>query len=335
LYGQLRPFADPFAFVAEFAPPIEFCKPGYRDDMARAVAVDATERRAAGRIFMLPAEKWARRISGVFGNRLCSESPAQAHAVLTAKQGGPMSSANARPAGCEIGRRRNCAASSTAAAGARAPPASTICPSPSLAGLCLASSRFINSPRHLSWSNLLNQLIAPYGGALVNLIEPARAMRSNRNPWCCLRSSSTAPAVRTRNADERRLFARSPASWTRAQCARVETDMQLDDGTFWPLPVTLGSRQKTAAELKPGDRVALRDGEGFMLAVLTLSDVWQYGDICHLGGAVEGRPCRRIRFFQPACHPGRAARAARPRGWRRVVAWQARQPMHRAHSSSA
>jgi hypothetical protein len=37
---------------------------------------------------MLPAEKWARRISGVFGNRLAAESPAQAHAVLTAKPGG-------------------------------------------------------------------------------------------------------------------------------------------------------------------------------------------------------------------------------------------------------
>jgi hypothetical protein len=37
---------------------------------------------------MLPAEKWARRISGVFGNQLAVESPAQAHAVLTAKPGG-------------------------------------------------------------------------------------------------------------------------------------------------------------------------------------------------------------------------------------------------------
>jgi len=87
LYGQLRPFADPFAFVAE-SPAYRILQAGYRDDMARAPAVDAIEMRAAGRIFMLPAEKWARRISGVFGNRLAVESPAQAHAVLTAKPGG-------------------------------------------------------------------------------------------------------------------------------------------------------------------------------------------------------------------------------------------------------
>lgn len=87
LYRQLRPFADPFAFLAE-SPAYRTLKTGYQDDMARAVAVDATEVRDAGRIFMLPAEKWARRISGVFGNQLAVESPAQAHAVLTGKPGG-------------------------------------------------------------------------------------------------------------------------------------------------------------------------------------------------------------------------------------------------------
>jgi hypothetical protein len=87
LYRQLRPCADPFAFVAE-SPAYRTLKTGYQDDMARAVAVPAAESRAAGRVFMLPAEKWARRISGVFGNQLAVESPAQAHAVLTAKPEG-------------------------------------------------------------------------------------------------------------------------------------------------------------------------------------------------------------------------------------------------------
>jgi hypothetical protein len=87
LYRQLRPFADPFAFIAE-SPAYPTLKAGYQEDMARAVAVSATEVRAAGRVFMFPAEKWARRISGVFGNQLAVESPAQAHAVLTAKSDG-------------------------------------------------------------------------------------------------------------------------------------------------------------------------------------------------------------------------------------------------------
>lgn len=87
LYRQVRPYADPFAFIAESAA-YQTLNAGYQSDMARAVAVNAADARASGRIFMLPAEKWARRISGVFGNQLAVESPAQAHAVLTAKPDG-------------------------------------------------------------------------------------------------------------------------------------------------------------------------------------------------------------------------------------------------------
>ncbi len=87
LYRLMRPFADPFAFIAE-SPAYQTLNAGYQEDMARAVAVSAMDARPSGRVFMLPAEKWARRISGVFGNQLAVESPAQAHAVLTAKPEG-------------------------------------------------------------------------------------------------------------------------------------------------------------------------------------------------------------------------------------------------------
>ena len=87
LYQQLKPFSDPFAFIAE-SPAYSVLKAGYQDDMAQAIAVAPNESRAAGRLFLLPAEKWARRISGVFGNQLAVEAPSQAHAVLTAKPEG-------------------------------------------------------------------------------------------------------------------------------------------------------------------------------------------------------------------------------------------------------
>ena len=178
---------------------------------------------------------------------------------------------------------------------------------------------------------MLNQLIAPYGGALVNLIEPAAGDALKQE---ALGLPSLELDWRQQCELEMLMSgAYSPLTgfMTRAQCARVETDMQLDDGTFWPLPVTLGSRQKTAAELKPGDRVALRDGEGFMLAVLTLSDVWQDGDICHLGGAVEGAALPpHPDFSSLRATPAELRALLDRRGWRRVVAWQARQPMHRA-----
>lgn len=87
LYRQLQPFADPFAFIAESAA-YRTLRAGYAEDLAHASALRAAETRPSGRVFLLPADKWARRISGVFGNHLATEAPGQAHAVLTAKPDG-------------------------------------------------------------------------------------------------------------------------------------------------------------------------------------------------------------------------------------------------------
>lgn len=87
LYRQLHAYTDPFRFLQESAA-YPILKTGYAEDMALAVDVVPVEARVAGRAFMLPAKKWARRISGVFGNRLAVEFPTQAHAVLTAKPDG-------------------------------------------------------------------------------------------------------------------------------------------------------------------------------------------------------------------------------------------------------
>ena len=178
---------------------------------------------------------------------------------------------------------------------------------------------------------MVNQLIAPYGGTLVNLIDPAGGdalkeealgLPSLDLGWqqqCELEMLMTG--------------AYSPLAgfMTRAQCERVEAEEKLDDGTFWPLPVTLTSRQKIAARLKPGERIALRDGEGFMLAVLTVSDIWEDGGTWHLGGAVEGVALPpHPDFVGLRATPAELRALFTRRGWRRVVAWQARQPMHRA-----
>lgn len=104
LYRQLRDYTDPFRFMQESAA-YPILKTGYAEDMARAVDVAPVEQQTAGRVFSLPAEKWARRISGVFGNQLAVQSPAQAHAVLTAKaEGGYVVSVRApkqSPAGAD------------------------------------------------------------------------------------------------------------------------------------------------------------------------------------------------------------------------------------------
>ncbi|MHB8916371.1 MAG: adenylyltransferase, partial [Thiobacillus sp.] len=93
---------------------------------------------------------------------------------------------------------------------------------------------------------MVSQLIAPYGGTLVNLIDPAKCdalkqealdLPSLDLDWqqqCELEMLVTG--------------AYSPLTgfMTRAQCARVEAERQLEDGTFWPLPLSLSCRAKAA-----------------------------------------------------------------------------------------
>ncbi|HMM47210.1 MAG TPA: adenylyl-sulfate kinase [Thiobacillaceae bacterium] len=178
---------------------------------------------------------------------------------------------------------------------------------------------------------MVNQLIAPYGGTLVNLIDPARTEALKQEAL-----SLPSLDLDWRQQCELEMLmtgAYSPLTgfMTRAECERVETRRELEDGTFWPLPVTLSCDAKAADSLEPGDRVALRDGEGYMLAVLTVEDAWQSEGRTYLGGAVDGVALPpHPDFANLRATPAELRAQLTRRGWRRVIAWQARQPMHRA-----
>jgi sulfate adenylyltransferase len=137
----------------------------------------------------------------------------------------------------------------------------------------------------------------------------------------------------------------------------VET-MRTADGTLWPIPITLDVSQKFADGIEPGQDIALRDAEGVILAILSVTDKWVpnkareaemvFGadDLAHpavnylhnvagpvyLGGPVMG-------IQQPIHYDFRARRDTpnelrayfRKMGWRKVVAFQTRNPLHRAH----
>ena len=83
LYRAIRPFADPFAFMAE-SPLFRRLALGYRDDMAHTAALMPVLQWAAGAIYVLPDAPWARRVSGVFANQLAATRRASSFAVLTA-----------------------------------------------------------------------------------------------------------------------------------------------------------------------------------------------------------------------------------------------------------
>jgi len=56
---------------------------------------------------------------------------------------------------------------------------------------------------------------------------------------------------------------------------RVIADSRLPDGSLWPIPVVLDVSASFASKLETGRTIALRDEEGFMPAVLTVTEVWE------------------------------------------------------------
>ncbi len=61
---------------------------------------------------------------------------------------------------------------------------------------------------------------------------------------------------------------------TQAEYDSVLKDMRLPDGTLWPMPITLDVNEEFAASVAANEKIALRDAEGVLIAVLEVSDNW-------------------------------------------------------------
>jgi len=145
---------------------------------------------------------------------------------------------------------------------------------------------------------------------------------------------------------------------TQADYEAVLDTMHLADGTLWPMPINLDVDADFAKTVEPGQDIALRDPEGVILAILSISDKWTpdkpheatavFGanDIAHpavnylhntagsvyLGGPVIGIQAPVHYDYRGRRDTPNELRAYfRKMGWRRVVAFQTRNPLHRAH----
>lgn len=179
----------------------------------------------------------------------------------------------------------------------------------------------------------MEQLIAAYGtsGRLVNLIAaPARAEMLRHEALDLPSLELDWQQICALELLMNGAYSPLDAYMTRAQCEKVTQTQMLDDGTYWPVPITLTSKRAPVAQT--GERIALRDGEGFMLAILTVSEYWQdpTGLTCY-GGRIEGAALpAHADFAALRLTPDELRSQFIKRGWHKVVAWQARQPIHRA-----
>ena len=138
----------------------------------------------------------------------------------------------------------------------------------------------------------------------------------------------------------------------------VVDTMRLASGALWPMPVTLDVTEAFAAKVEVGQDIALRDQEGVILATMTVTDKWVpnkaheaemvFGadDSAHpavhylhnkagkvyLGGPVTGlQPPVHYDFKGRRDTPNELRAYFRKMGWQRIVAFQTRNPLHRAH----
>ncbi|MCH8842925.1 MAG: DHH family phosphoesterase [SAR324 cluster bacterium] len=81
LYRALHPYADPLAFFRR-APEAQRLREGFAADMAHAGSREPILDDGVGRVFRWPCEPWARRVMGVYANRLANEAPEKATALI-------------------------------------------------------------------------------------------------------------------------------------------------------------------------------------------------------------------------------------------------------------
>jgi sulfate adenylyltransferase len=145
---------------------------------------------------------------------------------------------------------------------------------------------------------------------------------------------------------------------TRQEYQGIVEKMRLPSGVIWPIPVTLDVTPSFAETLREGETIALRDPEGVLVATMEVQDIWtpdkaveaaaifgtendahpgvnrllNHANEVYIGGKLNGvEPPTHYDFKLLRDSPSELRGLFRKLGWRKVIAFQTRNPMHRAH----
>jgi sulfate adenylyltransferase len=202
-----------------------------------------------------------------------------------------------------------------------------------------------------------NGLIAPHGGELIiNMVGESERValpaRANTLPKFKIGSRQLA------DLEMLAIGAYSPLRgfMTRADYQGSVNDMHLANGLPWSIPITLSTTTEQAANLKEGSEIALVDALGIVQAIMTVEEkfgydkelearkvyrttdsahpgvkaVYEQGDVL-LGGPVCVGALHQPTFARYRLTPLQSRQAFVDHGWKHIVGFQTRNPVHRAH----
>lgn len=204
---------------------------------------------------------------------------------------------------------------------------------------------------------MVKELIAPHGGTLINRIVPVE-QRDNM-----MQRAENAPkvALNAVSLSDVMLIAMGVVSplkgfMSEADYRGVVHDMHLESGVAWTIPIALPVSKATADSLTIGDDVALTDEDGHIVALMELSDKYSYDkqieaenvyrtsedahpgvarvyaqDDMYLGGDIWVFDLPEPEFPDEFYTPAQSRAYFKEQGWSEVVAFQTRNPIHRAH----
>jgi sulfate adenylyltransferase len=200
--------------------------------------------------------------------------------------------------------------------------------------------------------------IAPHGGDLVDRVVPEeerreRSMEAAELPKVPLRPRALSDLQMISTG----VFSPLEGFMLREEYESVVEDMRLKDGLAWSLPVTVSVDERQARELSENSEIALVDGTGEPVATMVLRELYNYDkerearmvyrttdaehpgvaavyrqDDVLLGGEVELlRPPDEGRYPRFSYTPAQLRTSFAEKGWKRIVGFQTRNPVHRAH----
>lgn len=199
-------------------------------------------------------------------------------------------------------------------------------------------------------------LISPYGGELVDLMVPKEDLADARAYASTLPSLQISPrAVCDLEMLATGAFSPLKQFMGEADFRGVLSDMRLADGTLFPIPVTLPV--SADAELAIGSDIALRDSMNDLLAIMTIEELYPWDPAIfaqHVLGTQDSKhplinemsrwggrnAAGKLRVLQAPRHydfqdlrrtPAETREVLAERGRQNVVAFQTRNPLHRAH----